>query len=41
MLHLLVGGPFKMVFEHFRDYFHLEDLANGLSQLFQLCYHIS
>jgi hypothetical protein len=30
-----------MVFEHLWDYFHLEDLMNGLPQLFQLCFHIA
>jgi hypothetical protein len=41
MLHLLTNGPFGMVFEHLRDYFHLEDLASEFPQLFQICFHIA
>jgi hypothetical protein len=41
MPHLSASGPFKMVFEHLQDYFHLKDLANGFPQLFQLCFHIA
>ncbi len=29
-----------MVFEHFRDYFDLEDSMNGFIQLHQLCSHV-
>jgi hypothetical protein len=39
--HLSSNGPFKMVFEHLWDYFHLKDLMNGFFQLFQLCFHIT
>jgi hypothetical protein len=41
MSHLLVNGPSRMVFEHLRDYFHLEDSVSGFLQLFQLCFHIA
>jgi hypothetical protein len=41
MVHLLASGFFGMIFEHFRNYFHLEDSTSGFSQLFQLCFHIA
>jgi hypothetical protein len=41
MPHLLVSGFFGMVFEHIRDYFHLEVSTSGFPQLFQLCFHIT
>jgi hypothetical protein len=41
MSHLLVNGISRMVFEHLRDYFHLEDSMSGFLQLFQLCFHIA
>jgi hypothetical protein len=41
MLHLSASGPSRMVFEHLRNNFHLEDLASGFPQLFQLCFHIT
>ncbi len=41
MSHLSASGPLGMVFEHLWDYFHLEDLANGFFQLFQICFHIA
>jgi hypothetical protein len=30
MPHLSTSGPFGMVFEHLRDYFHFEDSTSGL-----------
>jgi hypothetical protein len=41
MSNLSISGHFGMVFEHFYNYFHLEDYTNGFSQLFQLCFHIT
>jgi hypothetical protein len=41
MSHLLANGFTGMAFEHFQDYFHLEDLVSGFPQLFQLCFHIT
>jgi hypothetical protein len=41
MLHLLTNGPSRIVFEHFRNYFHRKDSASGFLQLFQLCSHIA
>jgi len=41
MPHLLKSGKSGMVFEHFQNYFHPEDLMNGFLQLFQLCFHIA
>jgi hypothetical protein len=35
------SGPFSIVFEHLRDYFHPKDFANGFPLLFQLCSHIA
>jgi hypothetical protein len=34
MLHLSTNGPSGMVFEHFRNCFHLEDSVSGFPQLF-------
>ncbi len=31
---LLASGHYRMVFEHFQDYFHLKDLARGLFKCF-------
>jgi hypothetical protein len=33
MSHLSTSGPFGMVFEHFRNFFDLEDSTNGFIQL--------
>jgi hypothetical protein len=41
MLHLSTSGFFGIVFEHFQDYFHPKNLANGFPQLFQLCFYIA
>ncbi len=38
---LSASGPFWIVFEHFRNYFHLEDSTSGFPQFFQLCFHIA
>jgi hypothetical protein len=34
MPHMLANGLFKIVFEHFQDSFHPEDLTSGFLQLF-------
>jgi hypothetical protein len=39
MSHLLVGGPFGMVFKHLKDFFDFEDSTNGFIQLHWLCSH--
>ncbi len=39
--HLLAGGPFGMVFEHFRYSFDLENSMSGFIQLHQLCSHVA
>jgi hypothetical protein len=31
MFHLLVGGPFNLVFEHLQDSFDVEDSTSSLS----------
>jgi hypothetical protein len=36
MPNLSASGRFGIMFEHFRNYFHLEDSVNGFPQLFQL-----
>jgi len=41
MPHLLPTSHSGMVFEHFWDYFHSENLVSGFPQLFQLCFHIA
>jgi hypothetical protein len=41
MPNLFASGPYGMVFEHFQNYFHFEDFANGFLQLFQFCSHIT
>jgi fucose permease len=40
MFHLLIGGPFDMVFEHLQNSFNLKDLGSGFIQLHQLCSHV-
>jgi hypothetical protein len=40
MSHLSTSGIFGMVFEHFRNCFHLGDSTSGFLQLFELCSHI-
>jgi hypothetical protein len=40
MYHLLIGGHYSMVFEHFRNSFDLEDLINNFFNLFILCSYI-
>jgi hypothetical protein len=41
MPQLSASGPFGMIFEHPRNYFHPKDSMSGFSQLFQLCFHIA
>jgi fucose permease len=40
MSHLLVSGPFNMVFKHFRNSFDLGNSTSGFIQLCQLCSHV-
>ncbi len=40
MYHLLIGGHYNMVFEHFRNSFDLEDSTNNFSNLFPMCSYV-
>jgi len=33
MFHLSIGGPFGIIFEHFQDFFYLENLISGFIQV--------
>jgi hypothetical protein len=39
-IHLSVGGPSCMVFEHLQNLFDLKDLTNNFSQLFLIYYYV-
>jgi hypothetical protein len=40
MYHLLIGGHYSMVFEHFWNSFDLEDSTNNFSNLFLMCSYV-
>jgi hypothetical protein len=40
LVHLSIGGPSCMVFEHLQNLFDLKDLVNDISQLFFICFYV-
>jgi hypothetical protein len=40
LVHISVGGPSCMVFEHLQNLFDLKDFANDFSQLFYFCFYV-